>query len=473
MKFFFGDRAVSSGFRASVAGLLPGLGKKVSYWRFLQFLLFSDFRDKETDRIAIPHGLIAAIERRKADKHYSASRFLKAFRKDVLDFTVTEHTWAADTAENGHVRTIASLTLPSTLEALVRVERRRVTSADRDGRVCMATGSRWDWRARTALRQAELSEAAQRASMTEMCPETLQAFNYLNGLSSNRFTTALRHLPMAMKEAGACHDAERELNILSGIQDKPVPTYVPSDKTTRLYTLGPCLLHLHRSLRKIITQDWVTADLKSAQLAIVAKVWGVPTVNDFLGTGRSIWPDLCEHMGLTYTEENKTLVKTALYALIFGAGKTRLRDHFTKALGQGRKHCDLFLSHPVIAALFKARAVQLQQILHDGGAWDACGRFIPLQFTTKPGYETPYNNSRSVLACVAQSYEMRLLKPVFDMAVAQKGKARGYTIPSLLHDGITFDVHQSKDMQVWKDRIAKAVREQAQSLGITTEIEYS
>ena len=56
-----------------------------------------------------------------------------------------------------------------------------------------------------------------------------------------------------------------------------------------------------------MTQDWITADLRSAQLAIVAAIWRIPSITEYLRSGKSVWPDLCEHMGLMYTPENKAV----------------------------------------------------------------------------------------------------------------------------------------------------------------------
>ncbi len=472
MNFYFGNRAVSRTFRDAIARELPGLGEHPAYWRFLQYLLFSDFRDEATGRIALPRSLIAAIEQKRDEPHYRALTFLDAFRRDVLAFDIGEHLWTADgEARQGRVRTIQHLILPAAVDALAQAERRRIDSKNQE-RVCMATGKTWDWRQTKALRESELAEANERASAVEMCPETALAFTYLNSLKPHRFTAALRHLPIAIDMADKCDHAERELNILHGLHDRPMPTYVPSDKTARLYTLGPSVLHLHRHLRKMLTQDWVVADLKSAQLAIVARVWGVGEINDYLQTGQSIWPDLCAHLGLEFTDAHKSVVKTALYAITFGAGRRKLQTIFG-ALGNGKMHRGLFLRHPVIQALLKARAVQFKQIRRDGGARDACGRFILLQRAMRNGQETRYDNRRAVLACVAQSYELCLLKPVFEMAAAQRDEPHGFTITTLLHDGITFVAHHPRDTEIWKEKITDAVRVQAQALGILTEIEYS
>lgn len=472
MKFVFGDRPVSPDFRLALAGELPGLGENISYWRFLQYLLFSDYRDEETGLTTLPRGLIAAIERKTPDNHYSAIKFLDSFRVDVFDFEVTDHVWHGIAGGGkGKVRAIQSMSIPDTIETLVRAERRHGSQGQQ--RVCLATGGEWDWRHTKALREAERHEAMSRATEVEMGLETKLALDYLNCLKPNRFTAAMQHLPMAMLMAEHTAHVERELNILHGIQDKPVPTYVPSAKTARLYTLGPSFLHLHRSLRKIICQDWVTADLKSAQLAIVARVWNVPMIRDYLQTERDVWKDLTEHMGLEYGEDAKDILKTALYALLFGAGTRTLQNHFQDSLNYGRARQERFVQHPLIQALLAAREVQFQKIVRDDGAYDACGRFLSLETKVKDGYDIGYDNRRSILACVAQSYEMRLLAPAFKMALEQRDQEHGFTITSLLHDGLTYAAHKATDSLSWQNRLGAVVQRQADSLGILTSLNFS
>ncbi len=471
MNYVFGDRPVSQEFRPALAEGLPGLGENQSYWRFLQYLLFSDFRDEDTGLTTLPRGLIAAIEGRAPDQHYSAMKFLDAFRADVLDFEIADHVWGGAAGDDkGKVRAIQSITIPDAVDALARAERRRVSQE----RVCMGTGGNWAWRHTKTLREAERAEAASRVSECAICPETALALSYLNSLKPHRFTAAMKqHLPAAMVMAEQTAHAERELNILHGLPDKPVPTYVPSPKTARVYTLGPSFLHLHRSVRKVITQGWVTADLQSAQLAIVARVWDVPMIRDYLESGRSIWLDLCDHMGLEFTEDSKDVMKTALYALLFGSGVRTLQNHFANTLGRGKARHEQFTFHPVIQALLEARDVQFQRIAQDGGAADACGRFLPLERQVKDGYDVAYDNRRGVLACVAQSYEMRLLLPVFEAAVEQRDQEHGFVITSLLHDGLTFASYKSLDTGAWKSRLGQAVQRQADAMGIATRLVYS
>lgn len=215
-----------------------------------------------------------------------------------------------------------------------------------------------------------------------------------------------------------------------------------------------------------------TADLKSAQLAIVASVWGVPRLSDYLASGRSIWPDLSKHMSLPLAEESKAVVKGALYAVTFGAGNHRMARYMGRYFGNASGAYRTFKDHSIVRALLLARARQLKAIRHEGGGIDAFGNILTLERYEKAGYGYAYDNSRSILACIAQSYELALLLPVVRLAASQQFEAHGFTLTTWLHDGFTFASHRERDAEDWKEKLAEVVAQEASSLGICTELEF-
>lgn len=119
-----------------MAALLPGIASNLPYWRMTCHLLFGSLRDVDTGRLVLPAELIAAIEGRKFDSHYVSYHFLDAYRRDVLDFKIGDAVFSSDGA--GRVRTVESLVLPPSVQALVDAERR---NTDKDDRVWMSTGN--------------------------------------------------------------------------------------------------------------------------------------------------------------------------------------------------------------------------------------------------------------------------------------------------------------------------------------------
>ena len=464
----FSDKSVSPGFRDALGQALPGLGGRADYWRLTQHLLFGTWRDHDTSRLLLPSELIAAIEGKKHDKNYVAGKFLEAYRRDVMDFEIAPHVFSFD-PDRCRARSLMALELPQAVSALVEAERRSLPPEQ----VWMSTGNKVLRKHAVASRQEDHAEAQGRARGDGVCPQARLLLDYMNSLPPNRFTSALRHLPEATEAAKGLADAENQLNLLKAVRDYAQPFYVPVDKTTRIFSLRESVLRLHRSLRKIMTQDWVTADLRSAQLAIVASVWGVPSLTEYLAAGRSIWPDLCGHMDLLHTDDHKAIVKGALYAVTFGAGVRKMTDYLGKHFGNASGAYRTFKAHPVIRALLLARARQLRKIRHEGGGVDAFGNFLELERYEKPGYAYAYDNSRSILACIAQSYELALLLPVVKLAAAQQFEAHGFTLTTWLHDGFTFDAHRARDAGHWKARLAEVVAEEAARLGIHTGLEFS
>ena len=219
-----------------------------------------------------------------------------------------------------------------------------------------------------------------------------------------------------------------------------------------------------------MTQDWVTADLRSAQLAIVAKLWRIECITDYLESGKSIWPDLCGHMGVPYDAGNKAAMKNALYALIYGAADETLTKHLGQHFPIASAAFTRFTSHPIIRSLLRARKRQMSKIRDAKGATDAFGTWMPVEYTPVKGKPYNYDNVRSIMACVAQSYELKLLLPVVEAAQAQRGEEHGFVVTTWLHDGFTFDC-KTGDRKRWWDTLSLLVHQQAKALGFHTCLE--
>ncbi len=466
MKFY--DRTVSGEFREELAKILPALADNQAYWRMTQHLLFGTLKDTDTDCLALPSVLIAAIEEKKYDSHYVAHHFLNAYRRDVMDFKIAAHVFSDNSGE-GRCRTVEEFMPPAAVQGLADGERMHYQAKDR---VWMSTGNVYLRKHASAQRKADRDEAQEYAKQDSVCAETKLLLNYLNALPPHRFTIALKHLPEAREAASRLKDADSQLNLLKAIGDYAQPMYKPADKTTRVFTLRESVLRLHRDLRKIMTRDWVTADLRSAQLAIVAQVWGIPTLTDYLQSRRSIWSDLCQHMGMEFTADNKANMKAVLYSLIFGAGRKSLTAKLGRSFPCGREAYERFKSDRVIRSLILARHREKQKIRRDQGAFDAFGNFTELEVTSSERYEYDRDNCLSILACVAQSYELMLLLPVIRLAVAEQSGHHGFAVTTWLHDGFTFTANDPRDMTTWKDRITAAVKAEAERLGIITELEF-
>jgi hypothetical protein len=465
---------VSRAFRTAMVLELPGLGKNKSYWRFLQYLCFGSWRDVETGKLLLPSQFIATIEGKRCNQHYKALEFMRRFEAHVgVGLDIQNHVLSFD-IDKSRVRMLNEMVVSDKVKSLIDAERH---SMDTD-QVWMDTGNKRLKRHTGEMRAKDKEKADSVLAIYNGCQETVDLCNYLNNKHLNRYSTMWKHVKAAKAKAKTLHDANNQLNIIKSIQLQPQPIYATVPRSTRAFATNESVLRLHRDLRKILTQDWITADLRSAQLAIVAKVWDVSEIEQYLIAGqlskRSIWDDLCEYMGLEMNSTNKAKVKTPLYSITFGAGRKRLHALFAREFGHGNGKAayDKFRKHPIIRALLIARSRQLKAIRLAKGGTDAFGRFLKLEKRHKIGYVYMFDNSRSILACIAQSYELQLLLPVINLSMTEQFKERGFCITTFLHDGFTFDSFRVEDQQRWKDKLAKAVKEEADRLGIRTELEF-
>jgi hypothetical protein len=259
----------------------------------------------------------------------------------------------------------------------------------------------------------------------------------------------------------------QQMSLLRAIRDEPKPFYKPTGKSVRIFPSTESILMLKRDLRAILTQDWMSFDLQSAQLAICAREWQVEEILLFLEHGLkggpSIWDELAAYLHATCTPQLKAACKQALYALTFGAGQQPVWDAFAHE-GRSIEEARHLLQHPFIRALLVARKAQFSQIKQHGGAMSCFGQWVEVPIEWDGTRRRNLPNYRSVLAQLAQARELQLLEPVIDLA----HQTDQFTITLWLHDGFCMDVRDRRRAARWAAHIITAVNGQAEKLGIPT-----
>jgi hypothetical protein len=236
---------------------------------------------------------------------------------------------------------------------------------------------------------------------------------------------------------------------------------------------------LCRKLRKAICRGWYEYDLVSSQLTIVAKLWNIGEVQEFLQSGNKIWISLFEYLGVKYAYNKlnnpdwlsalKDLFKESLYSLIYGMEKSCLLARLTKGLKKlkiDKKGIDV-LNHPIMAALYKAREAKIITVLQDEKLvldWYGDKELLVEGNTDKERLDCV----RSLLAQEAQLVEMLLLKPVFDIAKENK---QYMAITLFQHDGFTVHYNKVTLVNSLEYKMKKAIRLQAGLFGIITDLE--
>ena len=446
--------AVTPEFRQQISTLLPGLGENKAYWKMTGHLMFTG--GLEAGQILIPAELIARIEGNNIHGKYCAWDFIQAYQRDVVRLDVSVYT-------TSQCRSVTHVYWPEYVEMLLKGERRK----DDDELVLFWSGAKWR-REHAVKSRAEVQEEALEIMRNMGNHPACDLLALLNRAASNKFAAIKKHLEAArllVPSLGLVEDeVERQYNILKAIKKQAQPFYTPAERSVRIFAFNDCVARLQRDVRHVVTQDWIHCDLKSAQLAIVAKTWNVPGVAEFLRSGGSIWATLCDWM--SWSMDAKPVLKDALYAFIFGSG----RDKMIELLGS-RKAYMRFGAHPLMRQLFLARALQLRQIRKDKGATDAFGKKLHIEYVTVPNKKYTYDTSRKIMALAAQSYELLLLTPVIQAAVDCQDSTRGFCLLLWLHDGFSFVTCHKDDRVSWARRLQKAVNQQAISLGVATELE--
>ena len=460
---------VSSGFRQYLATLLPGLEKQPEkYWPILGWLLFGPWRCETTGQLVIGNEILAELlgkQEEHRQRHFSGKKLMLEFSRDVVPLVLNEDSWDY-VGGPLRMRRIVSIDWPANVLAATAAERRNRTK----DLVFLDDGSPFTPTRAADIRQMRRDVAAG-LLISQGCAATIRVASYLNSQPSNRFAKLVPRIPGARAIILNSTNVDRQLDILNSIELNPQPIYGPGLQSARVFGLGDNIMGLRRDARKYLTHDWHHADLRSCQLAVVARIWGIPEVQDFLLTRKSIWPELLKWMGLQVADDHaKGVIKRAVYGVVYGQGRDGRRELFQAELGDGSKYRKRFDKHPLIHTMLEHRATIMGAIRMAGGIHDAFGRWLAVEQTiVNPRH--PKTNIPSLMAIVAQSYETLLLLPALALAEEEsKKKKPGMVITMWLHDGFAIDVSDSRNVDSWKRRLSTAVDASAEALGICSQL---
>jgi hypothetical protein len=469
---------VSSGFRSLVMATYPALEVHSSasvYWRMMQYCLFSHFMDRETGKLILPYTTVAALVGVNAHTHgFNASEWIEAFSRDVMPLDSCDHRYS-----EGQARIINPQISPDVLSALA-AERQR---DDNDGEaVWFATGVPVS---RRNLRAAQDDYGAYLLALSQGVDETHPAYDLIQYLLAQPqgalekvlkanwpfVREAVRGLPMSTESERATREwCDRVLDNLDTFRRV---YYADSPKTPRIFAVGTNVLQLPRAVRKVAFAGQVEMDLSAAQLAVVARLWGIPELQTVLESGMSIWTELLTWIDKPTTY--KAIVKRTVYSIVFGMGRKKLVEQLAQGDSQddgvGEDAAERFFLHPLAEALLKARSRQRRAVEAAGGAEDGFGRWVAVEWVTPSRRgKRKRKNTASVLASVVQSYELRLMLSILPVLQAEP---QIYLL-AWLHDGITLHFGNGSKQERQIRRICRAVQERADAYGMAThlEVEY-
>lgn len=469
------DYLVTTEFYKLIVERFPILKHNPGYRHLLGYILFGTWVDADTGELIIHRHLLADMEGKRKQSESANFRgrdLTDGFSRDVFHLQCR----CEDIYKEVAARRIVHAEVP---EDIRKASLEQVGS---DGSLVWLgsgeqPGNNDAFRERMRLEAHALEFRAKAKSR-----EATEILDYLNGLPPARFTSLVkRNLRMAVRTAKALpseRSRERELKLLKAIAQQPKPYYKTVPNSVRLYGLNPSLLRLEKGVRLALTDGWVHADLRAAQLAIIAKLWHCPKAVEIVESGNSIWSLLHAHLGWKSADETKALLKESLYRIAFGAGDDSLRA-FWYSEGHANEF-DLFMKNEIIAEVWSARERVKDRLNDEEVLTDAFGNKLVLDKNAKlrrvpetAAYYTQ-SNALSLMAQQAQSYELRLIWPAFELAKSFGPNDRhGIVITSFLFDGFSFISKDSNDIEKWKGRLSEVINEQAVNLGIDTKLEFS
>ncbi len=453
---------VSREFRDYIERKFPGLGKSPSYWALMAHLMFWTTKSEHEGKLMISQETLASLENKShlvQTRNYSGIKFLQSFWNDVHKFKVSEHRYT-----EGLVRVVEDFRWTPDIQMMLTKELNKLKDERKD-RVYFMSGEKYSKKTTSFFNQMEIEQAKVICRMAKRNKELL---DYFNEMSSNRFTRMMHNAYYAHQEIMKLplEAQERELKILTRLYDFAQPLYQPTKNSVRIFPFSDNVLALKREVRKAMMKDWMECDLKNAQFAIVAKVWGIPEVNEFLKSGQSIWKHLAEALGVELTSEVKDALKHEfLYPVCFGQSKKNLYISVHEKIELELQIPNAFktlFNLRLIQAVWKARAKRMEFIFQNFGVLTCFGDWLPLNPKVRKGE----GSAVSLLAQEAQSYELKLLLPVLELA---KQSNDALVIACWQHDGFSA-IPKSND-RYWANALQMTVERQARDLGILTELE--
>lgn len=463
---------VSPEFRALLKRRYPALSHHPdaqAYWRLLAYFLFPQFVEMETKRTIVPYETIAELVGQHSHAHgFKAERWLHEFAHNVLPLDLQDYRYVEGKARTAHAHLD---------EAILTARFQEQVQKSKGTRVELVTGQQVTVRERR--RQLEHYKQSLAESAAQIAPDhpAWELLEYLNSRpqtllhkywkqNRQRVVATIAQLPSDTNQQWETKQwCQRAFTL---IDELPNLFYSSTPRSPRLFAQSMNLNQLPRDLRRIIFTGAVELDLRACQLAVVARQWDIPLLQDFLESGGSIWSELLS--AVSSGPEKKDLLKRAVYAVVFGMSPTNLRHLLNEGDGEdsglGNQATQMFLHHPLIQALLKARSRQQKLIKQARGCADAFGRWHVLSQDAREG-DSEAPGMTSLMASVVQSYELKLMLPILPIL---KSNQQIYIL-SWLHDGVTLHFGNKSKQEEQIRRLQKAVARQAREMGICSSLE--
>jgi hypothetical protein len=330
-----------------------------------------------------------------------------------------------------------------------------------------------------------------------------EVMEFINTQPPNSSTKVIgRNMPNAVEKARAIQTPDRReyaLRVLDAISLAPRQIYLPSPRTVRIHACGASPDRLPREIRKQLFEGCTEIDLVASQLTIVSHVWKIPKITQILEAPEGFWTKVLTDLGLV--SEHKPILKTAIYATIFGMKPRNVNrllrtGGFTDQIAQEEQtdvppeeldHLQTEQEGPPTGIgdrafqrlvrtgwfrdLRKAREERYNTLWKEQGyVDDAFGRKITYSDLNNPGpWKAGKRKTNSLMAIEVQSYEMKIMSAIIPI-IKSEGNI---TIVSWLHDGVTLHFRDTRERPRQLTRLKRALGDSAKQLGISMKTEVT
>lgn len=289
--------------------------------------------------------------------------------------------------------------------------------------------------------------------------------NYMNNLPPNFFTRLVKskiHQAREMvKFLGLSEQAEKmQYAFLNWIEIFPLPHYQQSlhGRSVRLYS-GSSIAALTRELRRFFLSHSSEGDLKCAQLAIGSVLFDYPKIYEFLSDPKNngdIWREIIpewvdpedfdfvkDHVKEATYSVQYTMERGAVYFILL----SKLEPRFGYNSNVLASH---ILQHWVFREMFECVGRFVERLNYGLEVTDAYGRIYRLSEKLNAG---------ALMACVAQSYETKILYPAFEYVASKSDGTKKDKVRIILFqfDGFNIWTRDARSAEFYKEEISKAV----------------
>jgi hypothetical protein len=375
----------------------------------------------------------------------------------------------------------------------------------RDGIVLMADSPDSYYQRKKNL-SALLEEAERTEPEVELPEATYRVVNYHNEMVKERggkqmFTRlaenaqrAIDHLKSGVEkiESDSVAGVRASIRRVRAFEDLPRPVYKASSYTPRPTSVGSN--HLMQipseALAEMFTPHYVYLDGSKIQLALFEQLarsmdQTCPAIRDHLkghlAGDFDLWKEIASSIDLPDDDASRDAVKRGTYAALYFSGKDNLYRQISKEYAKSAENgpdnwprgedVEGFFDHPVIKELLEVRVSMKQKVNSEGVIEDAFG--IP---RSADDFSERSNPERTMLSCILQGHELRLMYPLYELAMEERESDRGdrFRIALYKYDGILAWIREGnkqRERQKWIRRMERAFNDRAEDVLTRLDVE--